>query len=297
MAHCPKCGKKLHIYNWKQTCPHCNVNLVYYKANEKLLEESEAAEIEHALFQPKIDRAKASTIGSPITWVRLVLSVLVLVVLILVPLAKVSFTGPFMGQTNENISINGIKLVDVLSNLDTGYLTTMLGDPMFKTAAICYAVSIVSIALTAVMIIVCLVCLVMSLGKHGLKRNVILNCFSLLLICVSGVTFKIFADSMHSVFPDFTGKLSWGIFAYAAVWIILLILHIIIGVKGVEVKHMPCLIGGLPSEEYFKMKEDGVSEIEIRKKMIEALTKMEKEILEREAAEKEKAEQERSKWK
>ena len=45
MAHCPKCGKKLHFYNWKPNCPSCGVNLNYYRANEILLDESEKAEI------------------------------------------------------------------------------------------------------------------------------------------------------------------------------------------------------------------------------------------------------------
>ena len=71
MAHCPKCGKKLHFYNWKPNCPSCGVNLNYYRANEILLDESEKAEIEHSGFQPKVDRAKAATIGTTVGKLRM----------------------------------------------------------------------------------------------------------------------------------------------------------------------------------------------------------------------------------
>ena len=44
--------------------------------------------------------------------------------------------------------------------------------------------------------------------------------------------------------------------------------------KGIEVKHAPCVVGGIPIEEYFKMVEAGVPQEEIRQEMYKRLTEM-----------------------
>ena len=42
-------------------------------------------------------------------------------------------------------------------------------------------------------------------------------------------------------------------------------------------KYTECLIGGLPSEEYFALVEDGQSKEQIRRKMLVSLSKMQEE--------------------
>ena len=42
-------------------------------------------------------------------------------------------------------------------------------------------------------------------------------------------------------------------------------------------KYTECLIGGLPSEEYFALIEDGQSNEQIRRKMLVSLSKMQEE--------------------
>ena len=42
-------------------------------------------------------------------------------------------------------------------------------------------------------------------------------------------------------------------------------------------KYTKCLIGGLPSEEYFALIEDGQSNEQIRRKMLVSLSKMQEE--------------------
>jgi len=60
MAKCPKCGRKLTLFDWKPNCPNCGVNLVYYGMEERLLDEADKAEAEHARLQKRIDRLKAA---------------------------------------------------------------------------------------------------------------------------------------------------------------------------------------------------------------------------------------------
>ena len=166
MAYCPKCGKKLRLYHWRPECPFCGVNMVYYKSNDRMLAETEQAEIEHAHSQPRIDRAKAAFFGSP---------------------AAVS-AGNFLR----------------------------------------------------------------------------------------------------------IGSLRIGAFVYPLLILVLLVYNLVLAKKGLKVKHTVCLIGGLPSEEYFKMVEDGVPELEIRKKMVEALTVMQNEARAKEAEEEAEALQKRA---
>ena len=75
-ATCPKCGGKLRLIDWKPNCPHCGVNMVYYGMEERLLLDADKAEAEHARTQPKVDRIKAATVGSPLAIARLVISLI-----------------------------------------------------------------------------------------------------------------------------------------------------------------------------------------------------------------------------
>ena len=108
MATCPNCGKKLRLYQWRPECPACGVNMVYFKSNERLLAESEKSEIEHARFQPKVDRAKAAFFGSPWAIARIVLTLLPIPFLLTLPLCEI--------WTQESVrKINGVDAYQYLS--------------------------------------------------------------------------------------------------------------------------------------------------------------------------------------
>jgi hypothetical protein len=253
MANCPKCGKKLRLYHWRPECPFCGVNMVYYKSNDRMLEETERAEIEHAHSQPRIDRAKAAFFGSPPAIARIVLSLLPIGALFL-PLGRVRASDPF----------NAIGIYQYIS--DRGLFSASYGKAL--------DLSLLLLLISVSFILVCLICLPMSLGPHGKARNLILN-----LIQFGS------AAASAGLFAVRTGDLQIGAFVYLFLVLALLVYNLILAKKGLKIKHTVCLIGGLPSEEYFQMKEDGVSELEIRKKMVEALTVMQNEARVKEAEE------------
>ena len=250
MANCPKCGRKLHLYDWRPECPDCHVNMVYYKANEKLLADSEAAEIEHAKSQPGIDRAKAAFFGSPLAIIRIVVSLLPIGGLFL-PLCKVS-----------DKSINAIGVVNYIQSHPIGAIfgNAVKGDMI--------SLSVAGLLLSVVMILACLICLFMSLGKHGKQRNFIMNLVMLLGALTSAIAFAVSGS----------GALGIGAFVYIALLLAIMIYNLVLAKIGLPIKHTECLIGGLPSDEYFALVEQGASELEIRKKMVAALTKMQDEI-------------------
>lgn len=278
MAKCPKCGYKLKFTDWHPNCPKCGVNLVYYGMDERLQEEADKAEVEHAHLQKKIDRLKASFVGSPLTIVRIILSLLPIGALML-PLCSVTFAGPFIEETTSKI--NAISIYNLVSGLDFDALFTMIGSKLLGTGFIGYAVALVCILLSAVFVLVGLIALVAAMGPKGNVRNITNNCISIVFAAVSIVFFTIFSKNVNSVFPEFFlgGKVMFGVYVYIAALAILLALNIYLTINKVDVKYKETFIGGIPSEEYFKMVEDGVPEDEIHAKMDVLLAEKEKQRL------------------
>ncbi|MBQ8014861.1 MAG: hypothetical protein IJ264_01590 [Clostridia bacterium] len=269
MANCPKCGRKLTILDWRPNCPGCGVNLVYYGMEERLLKEADAAEAEHARLQKRIDRLKASFVGSKLTIIRIVLSVLPIAALML-PLCTVSYSGPFIEATTT--SVNAIEIYNLISSLDFDALITMLGSSVVGTSFIGYAGALVCLLLSLVMVIVSLVMLTLACSPKGNPRNITLNCITIALAVASVVFFNIFSNGISAVFPEFiSGSIGFGIFVYIGALALLLAINIIIAVKGVDVKYKQCFVGGIPAEEYFELVEKGTDIEVIHQMMAEAL--------------------------
>ncbi len=287
MANCPKCGRKLTILDWKPNCPGCGVNLVYYGMEERLLDEADAAEAEHARLQKRIDRLKTAFIGSKLTIVRIILSVLPIAMLMLA-LCSVTYSGPFIEQTTTNI--NAIEIYNLVSSLDFDALFTMIGSSLLGTSFIGYAGSLVCLLLSLVFVIVSLLMLMIACGPRGNSRNITLNIITIVLAAASIVFFNEFASNISAVFPEFiSGSIGFGIFAYIAALVALLVINIVIAKKGLEVKYKQCYVGGIPAEEYFELVEKGTDKAVIREMMTKALE--EKEVAKASAEEvKEKAE-------
>ncbi len=164
MASCPNCGKKLHLTDWRPICPECGVNLNYFNANEKLIEESEKAEIEHARFQPKVDRGKAATIGTKTGIVRMVLF-LIPVLSLLLPIFSITVSG-------NKKNYNAIDIYNAFSAVDVGGILSNIS-PL-----------ILAVAFVAVPAVCCVVFTLLQItaGKpKGLTRNIVLSCISLAL--------------------------------------------------------------------------------------------------------------------
>ena len=171
MAKCPKCGRKLTLFDWKPNCPECGVNLVYYGMEERLMDEADKAEAEHARTQKKMDRLKAAFINSPLTIIRIILSVLPIAALML-PLASISYNGPFISAASAQI--NAIKIYEIVSGVDFDGLFTMMGSGVLGSSFIGYFVALVGILLSLVFVIVSLV----MLGAHNVYFQKRANLFT-----------------------------------------------------------------------------------------------------------------------
>lgn len=286
MAHCPNCGKHLRFIDWKPVCPACGVNLNYYNSNEKLLEEAEKSEIEHAKFRPRIDRAKKGTISSVYGIVRLVLRALPLGALFL-PLT----TGA------DGASINALGVYSYISSADIGeILNGVLSGNLFNIAFLCLLLSVV-------MILVNLFMLFGAMGKKWIIREpIVIGLFTgfgaaaAVLGALSGRTIGI------------------GAYVYIGLGVLQLIWNFVILSKSATISYTPwlpendpnyitgralpvdyteCLIGGLPAPVYFGLVAEGKSKEEIRRIMLPVLAKLQDEAnKKREAEEAEKKREE-----
>ena len=261
MSHCPSCGKKLHLYNIKPVCPECGVNLNYFNSNENLLDEAEKSEREHAKFQPKIDRAKKNTIFSWQGIVRLVLRVL--------PLGAIFL--PLCQNNGENI--NALSIYNFVSTADIGSIISNIFSDFAN-------LSLVFLLLSVVMILVNLFMLFASGGyKWKTRETAVISVFLGLSL-------------LSAIFSPYSLKIGAYIYILLGilqmVWNIYLIKTAVPVVytpylpptspdyrlyKGLKVDYTPCHIGGLPSDEYFGLVEQGKTTEEIRRIMLPALAR------------------------
>ena len=269
MATCPHCGRVLRITDWKPECPDCGVNLNYYKANDRLLDESEKAEIEHAHFQPKVDRAKAAYAGSWKAILRIVLTLLPVGALFL---PTIKLTGNSMNPDN---SANAIGIFGYIGDNNIG---KVLGSGM---AGIVIAVFLLSVA----MILVNLILIIMSLGKHGKVRAVVL--YGVMLVSAAAALIFFIPGVKAGTLPGVEYDMAPGIgaYLYVALQALSFVWNLLLVIRGIPVKYTQCLIGGLPSEEYFGYVNDGWSKEDIRRKMLVALAKLQNEAEEAAGAE------------
>ena len=265
MAECPKCKEHLKMTDWKQHCPHCHCNIVVY---ERLMKDADIAEVQYYHFQKKIDRLKASFVGSCLAVIRIFTS-LIPILAIVVPFFKCEFKAPF-AEFNGFLSL--FSLLDIIENLNFDNILGLLNTDDGKTPLVLFAVSIVLLLLSIVLLLVRFGCLTMACSKKG---KAICYGFDIALVILTVV-----ATVMFFVIPD-NPYFSIGFVLAPFVYLILLgvnfYVDILIFKKGIEVKHAPCFVGGIPIEEYFKMLEDGIPQEEIRAEMYKRLTKLQEE--------------------
>lgn len=80
MGNCPKCNHKLSPLDWRQNCPNCGVNLMFYGFEDRFYSDAKYAEMGFAKVRVKWARVKAALIGGKIQIARLCLSLLPLLV-------------------------------------------------------------------------------------------------------------------------------------------------------------------------------------------------------------------------
>lgn len=247
MAVCPKCGRTLKITDLKPTCPGCGVNLLYYKIEERLEVDAINAELEHAKTQQRIDRAKASMVGSALTIARIVLLALA-VGMFFLPLAQMKVVGPYF---DNNVTINAIEIYNKVSAMDFDGLFAILGSPILGKSFIFFAVSVVTVALAAVCAVLELVLMFLSCSPHGFSRNVTLSVLGIVSTVASIITFNMFISNIKAALPEVVdGGIQFGAYLAIVGFLLVLAINIVIKKKGVDIKYKQSYVDSIPYETF-----------------------------------------------
>lgn len=182
MSNCPKCNEKLSPFYFKQTCPKCGANLLYYNLEDNLKQDAQLADKEWGAVDTLLNGIKVSAVGSPIAVLRTV-SYFISVVLLLISCYVVT------GLPVEKISLLSLVKMLVSGDLQFG---AILSD---KALMLCFAafVSVVLIGLVS------LILSLFSYTKNGLKRNIALTVIDIAVFLVITLIINFSTDASISV--------------------------------------------------------------------------------------------------
>ena len=271
MANCPKCNAHLKMTDWRQHCPHCGANIVVYDLQERLMQQADISEVQYYHFQKKIDRLKASFIGSKLAVARIITSVLPIGPIFL-PLMNGKINEP-LAPLEGNVSI--IKLYNMMGEIDGEALRALRTTAEGKWLSIAVILFLASLLLTLVHFFL----LTLACSPKGKIRNILIDVLILITSFGSVAALFLMPDgAMISAGPAF------GAFLYLFAQIINVAVDIATLRQGIEVNHKQCYVGGIPIEEYFELVERGMPREEIRQEQYARLLaiqqEQEKKILE-----------------
>ena len=235
-SYCPNCNYKLSLIDTKPECPVCGVNLMFFGMEERLKEEADKAEFEHAMTQPHIDRLKAAAVGSAPAIARLVLTILALASSI-VPFAHVTTTLPFSTSV-KNIGLINV-VTDVYMDLDFDYYFAMFGDRLLGKGTLFEFIALALFTLCLVSALVNLINILFAGGKHGITRNIVTASLGLVFAVGAAVAYGLSISAFNSAIPElYAGKLlPWGIIACVGMFIAVIIINVIYKKKAPPVKY------------------------------------------------------------
>lgn len=254
--------------DWKQYCPHCGGNVVLYDIQERLMKDADIAEVQYYHFQKKIDRLKASFVGSRLTVIRIFTSLIPLLA-VLVPFFKCKFKEPFVEFDGF---LNLFSLLDLIDAFNKEAILGLLNTTDGKLALLIFLIAVVLIVLTVVLLLVRFGCLTMACSKKGKSICYGFDITLIVITIISCVLFLIVPQNPYFEIGIILAPIVYLVLLFVNFWV-----DIMIYKKGIEVKHAQCFVGGIPIEEYFKMVEDGVPQEEIRAEMYKRLTKIQEE--------------------
>ena len=266
MADCPKCGKKLKVSDWRQHCPQCGANIVVYDLQERLMQDADKAEVQYYHFQKKVDRVKASFIGTKLAVARIITSLLPAGPLFL-PLIKATFSPPVDFPDG---SVNMITIVNHFGAINPETVRALPGGAARADSLLLLAGTLL-FALSVVLTLLHFILLTLACSPKGKVRNIIQDVLILASSIASAVCFTVMGDS-----GAVTATLAVGAYLYILLQVVNVAVDIAVLVKGIPVTHRQCYVGGIPIEEYFELEKTLTPE-EIRAEQYRRLTAIQQE--------------------
>lgn len=231
MANCPKCSKKLTVFDVSQFCPACGVNMRFYNFEENFIREAKYAELSQAGLKVKLRNLKYSFSGSKLITAKLIVMLLPLLSL-LIPSGNINVAAPFI-QFDAHFGILGV--VNIVTGGTLNYLMQMGSSEIvgaafsaLLTALICYIV----VALLAVF------CFVFSLFgfasiKNMQKITTIIAGLGIVMSIVSMIMIGSFkSTAAESILVD--GSIGFGLIVTIVMFAAVFIVNLLLWKKGIH---------------------------------------------------------------
>lgn len=217
MARCPKCDRKLHIWNVKAECPDCGVNIANYDWENRLEQDAIEAEAAFAKLRDTMKKFRYSFIGTKLRIARIPISVLPLFSFLL-PLGTMAVSIPFC---NENITINAISLVMNIMNFDILGIFKAPASDIIGDTALRFMLSVLFVVLSALSLLVSLVFLMLNFKKFNSLGLAVTNFVASGMMFASAFCFNQFSAMMEaSTLADaIQCGPSWGVFVSGALFL------------------------------------------------------------------------------
>lgn len=217
MAKCPKCNRKLHIWNIKAECPDCGVNIANYDWENRLEQDAIEAEKAFAKLRETLKKFKYSFVGTKLRIARIPISVLPLFSFLL-PLGTLSVAIPFF---EDKFTLNAITIVMNILNFDIGGIFKAPGSEIIGDAALMFMLSLLFVILSALSLLVSLVFLLLNFKKFNSLGLFLTNLVASMMMFASAFCFNSFSGMMAaSTLADAVSCApSWGVFVSGALFL------------------------------------------------------------------------------
>lgn len=232
MARCPKCDRKLHIWNIKAECPDCGVNIANYDWENRLEQDAIEAEIAFAKLRETLKRFKYSFVGTKLRIARIPISVLPLFSFLL-PLGTLAVSIPFC---EESFSLNAITIVMNILNFDILGIFKAPGSEIIGDTALYFMLSLLFVVLSALSLLVSLVFLLLNFKKFNSKGLFLTNLVASAMMFASAFCFNSFSSMMEaSTLADAINcGPSWGVFVSGALFLASSITNLLVSLQPVN---------------------------------------------------------------
>lgn len=236
MAKCPKCNRKLHIWDVKAECPGCGVNIANYDWENRLEQDAIEAEAAFAKLRTTLAKFKYSFIGTKLRIARIPISVLPLLTFLL-PLGTIAVSIPF--YDSGKITLNAISIVMNVLNFDIVGMIKTPSSAIIGDTALNFVLALALVLLSAASLLVSLVFLVLNFKKFNSKGLFITNLIASAMMFASSYFFTQFSTMMES--GSLAGVISecepkWGVYVSGAAFLVSAIINLIVSLQKVDVK-------------------------------------------------------------
>lgn len=244
MARCPKCDRKLHIWDIKAECPDCGVNIANYDWENRLEQDAIEAEIAFAKLRESVKRFKYAMVGTKLRIARIPVSVLPLFSFLL-PLGTMAVSIPFW---SEKLSLNAITLVMNILEIDIGGFIKLPASEIIGDSGLMLVIALALVILSALSLLVSLVFLLTNFKNFKSKGLFVTNFIASVMMIGSSVCFNRFGDiiSTTSLADALQAGPSWGVYVSAALFLASAAINLAVSLAPVE----------LPQDEEAKEKEE-----------------------------------------